>query len=98
MTFLFNGRGVGVRTEVSGNGEGEGDGNGGGGVHAPTEREPSTAIFLFFKMSPVIGESGRGERGRERGGRGRRGLKERERDYKQDGDKWMSGVMSDLSL
>lgn len=43
-----------------------GDGNGGGGVHAPTEREPSTAIFLFFKMSPVIGESGRegGEVGR----------------------------------
>ena len=43
-------------------------GNGNGGwAHAPTEREPSTAIFLFFKMSPVIGESSRGGKG----GRGR---------------------------
>jgi len=72
MTFLFNGRGVDVRTEVLGNGEGGGDGNGGGGVHAPTEREPSTAIFLFFKMSPVIVESGRGG---ERSGEGRSGEK-----------------------
>ena len=82
MTFLLNRKGVGVRTGVSGDREeGEGDGNG-GGVDSPTEREPSTAIFLFFKMSPVIAESSRGERGRERGGRGSRGLKERERDYK----------------
>ena len=43
----------------------------GGWAHAPTEREPSTAIFLFFKMSPVIGESsrgGKGGRGRVKGG------------------------------
>jgi len=45
-------------------------------VDAPTEREPSTAIFLFFKMSLVMAESGRGRRGREREGRGSRGLKE----------------------
>ena len=62
-------------------GDRDGDSNGGRG-HSPTEREPSTAIFLFFKMSAVIGESRRGRRGREREGQGRRGLKERERDYK----------------
>ena len=53
-----------------------GDGNG-GWAHVPTEREPSTAIFLFFKMSPVIG--GRAVEGRKVG-RGKvgggRGLKE----------------------
>ena len=52
---------------------GDGDDNGGnGGGHAPTEREPSTAIFLFFKMSPVIGESkrGGGEAGRGKVGGG----------------------------
>jgi hypothetical protein len=60
-----------VRTEGSGDREeGEGDGNG-GRVDAPTEREPSTAIFRFFKMSPVIGESSRGgEAGREEVGGG----------------------------
>ena len=52
-----------------------GDGNG-GRVDVPTEREPSTAIFLFFKMSPVIAEGSGGGGGREREGRGRRGLKE----------------------
>lgn len=55
-----------------------GDGDGGRG-YAPTEREPSTAIFRFFKMSPVIGESSREREGGE-GGSGR-GLKEG-RDYK----------------
>lgn len=43
-----------------------------GWAHAPTEREPSTAIFLFFKMSLVIAErveerrSGEGRSGEER--------------------------------
>ena len=46
----------------------DGDGNG-GWVDVPTEREPSTAIFLFFKMSPVIAESS----GEEEVGRGRVG-------------------------
>ena len=80
--FPVERKGVSVRTVASGDREeGEGDRNG-GGAYAPTEREPSTAIFLFFKMSPVIVGSGRGGRGREGGGQGRRGLEEREKDYK----------------
>jgi hypothetical protein len=55
--------------------DGGGGGNG-GWADAPTEREPSTAIFLFFKMSPVIGGGRGGRGGLERESRGRRGLKE----------------------
>ena len=39
-------------------------------MDAPTEREPRTAIFLFFKISLVIVERSRGE---ERAGGGRLG-------------------------
>ena len=68
MTFLLDGRGERQNGGVGGQRERGGDGNG-GRAYAPTEREPSTAIFLFFKMSPVIAESRRGSEG----GRGRVG-------------------------
>ena len=69
MTFLSNGRG---RQDGSVGGErGWVVTETGEWVDVPTEREPSTAIFLFFKMSPVIAESSGGGGGREREGRGR---------------------------
>jgi hypothetical protein len=62
------------------------------GMDAPTEREPSTAIFRFFKISPVMIKNGRGVEFEEKRGTARFGKKKKPNGWTAIGSRFISGI------